>query len=328
MRGEGIGPIPIQAPTPSILTTARSRTENDFGVRAPQPGEVELPEGALPPNKAPWRTGVSWVQVACAESFTLQQCPTADDIELQDATPDAYGLVTSMPFWSYTPIACEWAVDSSEVDDASAALSEARAAYHLARAVWLGEGIGETDLTGDFPQPTLRNSAQIAPGGDVARPLEDAFALLQAAYTAGTQGLGGQMFHVPDPLIVYALGGGDGGLVAKAEGNFYRGPNGAVVSNGPGYPVGASADGALGFGPVDDPSTPTYIGTDDDEVWIYITGPVEYAMSKVAKLPVSNVYMVQNRKLAWTMRQMIFRFDPCAVWAALVQSPVPFAEVS
>lgn len=328
MRGEGIGPIPIQAPTPSILTSAKEKTNDDFGVRVPLPGEIDIPEGALAPSAASWKTGVSWVQVACAESFTLPQCPTNDDFELEDMTPDAYGLVSSMPFWSYTPVECEWAVDASEVDEASRLLTEARAAYHLSRAIWLGEGIGASDLTGEFPQPTLRNSAQVAPGGDTARPLEDAFALLQAAYTAGTQGLGGQTFHVPDPLIVYALGGGDGGNVAKPEGNYYRGPNGAVVSPGPGYPVGASSDGADGFGPLLDPDPGTYEGNDEDEVWIYITGPVEYAMSKIIPLPISNTYTRQNRRLAWTMRQLIFRFDPCAVWAALVQSPVPFVESS
>lgn len=328
MRGEGIGPIPIVAPTPSILTTARSRTDNDFGVRAPLPDEVEPPEGALDPNKAPWRTGVSWVQVACAESAVLPQCPTGTDVELEDATPDSYGLVTSMPFWSYTPVECEWAVNSSEVDDAAAALTEARAAWHLSRAIWLGEGIGDSDLTGEFPQPTLRNSAQVAPGGETARPIEDAFALLQASYTNATDGLGGQTFHVPDPIIVYALGGGDGGYVCKPEGNYYRGPNGSVVSPGPGYPVGASSDGGDGFGPVLDPDVPTYTGNDEDEVWVYITGPVEYAMSKIVPLPVDRVYRRQNRHLAWAMRQLIFRFDPCAVFAALVESPVSFGVTS
>lgn len=328
MRGEGIGPIPAQVPTPSILTTAKPRTDNDFGTRVPLPGEVDPPEGALDPMKSSWKTGVSWVQTACAESVAQQQCPTGDDVELGEMDPDAYGLVTSMPFWSFTAIECEWTTTPGEIDAAAEALTEARAAWHLSRGVWLGEGIGDLDLTGDFPLPTLRSSAQVAPGGDTARPLEDAFALLQAAYTQGTQGLGGQMIHMPDPLTVYALGGGDGGVVMKQEGNFYRGPNGAVVSTGPGYPVGESADGADGFGPMIDNDPATYAGTDDDEVWVYITGPVEYALSNVRLLPIGSTFLRQNKKKAWAFRQLIFRFDPCAVWAALVQSPVPFGEVS
>lgn len=328
MRGEPIGPIPVQVPTPSILTTAKPRTNDDFGARVSLPGEVDPPEGALPPLKSSWKTGVSWVQTACAESVGMQQCPTADDVEMTNMTPDAYGLVTSSPFWMFTAIECEWTTTPGEVDAASEALTDARAAYHLSRAVQLGEGIGDLDLTGEFPRPTLRSSAQVAPGGDTARPLEDAFALLQAAYTQGTQGLGGQMIHMPDPLSVYALGGGDGGVVMKQEGNFYRGPNGAVVSTGPGYPVGASSDGADGYGPMIDDDPATYAGTDEDEVWIYMTGPVEYALSAVVPVPDTSSFLRQNRKLAWTMRQLIFRFDPCAVWAALVQSPVPFGEGS
>ena len=102
MRGEGIGPIPSQAPTPSILTTAKPRTNDDFGVGVPLPEEVDVPEGALPSSRTSWRTGVSWVQSACAGSFAQQPCPTADDVELADADPDSYGLVTSRPFWSFT----------------------------------------------------------------------------------------------------------------------------------------------------------------------------------------------------------------------------------
>lgn len=328
MRGEGIGPIPIQAPTPSILTTAKPRTNDDFGVRVPLPGEVDVPEGALDASTTSWRTGVSWVQTACAESFAQQPCPTADEITLGEMTPGGYGLATSRPFWSFTAIECEWTTTPGDVDTAAEALTEARAAWHLSRGIWLGDGIGDLDVTGDFPQPTLRSSAQIAPGGDVASAPEDAVALLLAAYETGTQGLGGQTLHVPGPLIPNAMGAGDGGIYARQEGNFYRGPNGSVISPGPGYPFGASADGADGFGPLFDDSPVSYVGNDSDEVWFYITGPVEYALSKVVPLPTGMSFMVQNRKLSWAMRQLIFRFDPCSVWAALVQSPVTFVETS
>jgi hypothetical protein len=323
-RGQGIDPIPIQAPTPSILTTARPRTSDDFGVRVPVPDEVDVPDGALDPAKTSWRTGVSWVQSVCAPSSNQGFCPSADDTEMGDMPEGGWGLVTSMPFWQFTPIECEWAVDDSEVQAAAEALTDARAAWGLGRALWLGEG-----LPADLDQPTLRNSATIAPGGDAATPIEEAVALLLAAYELGTQGLGGQTLHIPGPLMVSALGGGDGGIICRPEGNFYRGPNGSVVSPGPGYPFGPSDDDADGFGPYNLAASPGfYEGNSADETWIYITGPVEYALSKVMPLMPTGGLRRQNRHKAWAMSQLIFRFDPCTAYAALVESPVPFAEVS
>jgi hypothetical protein len=325
MRGEGVGPIPVQAQTPSILTTAKPRTNDDFGVRVPLPDEVDVPEGALDPSKASWRTGISWVQTACAQSTIMESCPTGDDTEMGDMTEDAFGLVSSMPFWMFTPLECEWTTKPEDVEAASEALTEAHSAYALGRALWMGEGLGT-----DLEQPTLRNAAQIAPGGESAIPLDEAVAVLLAAYEHGTQGLGGQMLHIPGPLMVSGLGGlPGGGMIAKQEGSFYRAALGAVVSPGPGYPWGTSVEGPDGFGPIIDldPAT-VYDGNDNDESWIYITGPVEYALSKIIPLPTTSSFVRQNRKLAWSMRQLIFRFDPCTVWAALVDSPVTFAAAS
>jgi len=328
MRGEPIGPIPIQAPTPSILTTAKERTSNDFGVRVPLPGEVEVPEGALDPLKASWRTGVSWVSMACAQSNIQQQCPTGDDVELDTMTPGAHGLVSSSPFWMFTPLECEWSTSRNEIVSMSAELTEARAAWGLGRALWMGDGLPDTFTDGVADQPTLRNFAQVAPGGDTATPLEETFALLLAAYEEGTQGLGGQVLHVPGPAMVYVLGAGSSGAIAKQEGNFYRAALGAVVSPGPGYPWGASTDGEDGYGPLIDDSPLTYTGNDNDELWIYITGPIEYALSNVVELPTGSSFTRQNRTLAWSMRQLVYRFDPCSVWAALAEAPVPFVETS
>jgi len=48
----------------------------------------------------------------------------------------------------------------------------------------------------------------------------------------------------------------------------------------------------------------------------------------VIPLPTGTSYRRQNRKLSWSMRQLIYRFNPCSVWAALAESPVPFPETS
>jgi hypothetical protein len=321
VRGEPVGHIKPVAPVPSILTTARDRTADDFGVHVP-PGPAG-PEGSGTPVRDSWRSGLAWSS-RCQESFASWVCPEPGFTREPDA--DAGGAVMSAPFHLYTPLSCEWARDEDEVESYAADLNEAHLAWGMAKAVWMGEGIDSTELT----QPTLRRSA-IDVSGAAAVTLDEGFELLLAYYELGTGGSGGAIIHLPSVLATSALGGGNGGaILMRPEGNVYRGPLGALVSPGPGYPLGGSSDGEGGYGPlIDDDPTEVYAGNEDDEAWVYISGPLEYALGAAeVERPDADSHLRRNTVEAWARRAAVYRFDPCSVWAVLVESPVAIPEVS
>lgn len=313
---EPVGGIRPQAPVPSILTSATDRSGDDFGAHVPAgpPG----PPGATPASRASWRSGIGWPSASCQQSFAWPWCAEATTEE-----PDGHGKVESHPFLVYTPLTCTWSRNESEVGDAALALNEAHKAWSMSRAVWLGEGLDDAD----DGQPTLRRAAvDMTPSPGTAVTIDEAFEQLLVAYELGTFGNGNALFHMPGVLSVQALGGGNGGAVnMRPEGNVYRGPLGSTVSPGPGYPMGPSTEGPDGFGP--EVSTGVYAGNDDDEVWLYVSGPLEYAFGPLEDpvFPDPSSHVRRNTTEVWARRLAIYRFDPCSVWAVLVQSPVSIA---
>lgn len=309
-------------PTPSLLTSARDRTADGFG-RGQRTVEV-AGETIVVPN---WTSGIAWNPTACAPSHPWPRCPEPDTDKEAAA---ARGEVATDAFMIYTPMQCDWQTEESNVlEAASTELTDTHTAFGVAGALWLGEGLPETitltDGTASAP-PTLRRSATDLALGELEFSV--AVAELLRAYEECTGGNGGAVLHVPSILVPYALGAGDGGgTIARTEGNLYRGPLGSVVSPGPGYPSGASVAGADGFGPLTDPGPPEqYAGTLADQAWIYVTGPVEYALGTIKVLPEdeasrrlgvgrANLYEV------WAERFALVRFDPCCVFAQLVATP-------
>jgi hypothetical protein len=309
-----VGPIPVQAPVPSILTTARDRTADGFGVTAPIPSDAAdaLREAGIEANATSWRGGVAWPSFSCQESLPWPDCvDDPDPKELSDT-----GLsVSSVPFTIYTPLECEWASGEPFLGPAARALTEAHTAYGLARALWMGEGLPVA-----VSQSTLRNSATVIAG---VYDLDDGVAQLLGAYEEGTFGNGGAILHVPGILATAAQGGlPGGGTVARLEGQVYRGPNGSLISFGPGYPWGESTEGADGFGPMTDPDPLTFAASAADEVWVYVTGPVEYARGPIEiKEAQAGSALRRNTVEVLAERRMVYRFDPCSVWALRVFNP-------
>lgn len=298
--------IRVVAPSPSILTAATDRSGAAFGITPPLSVEGQDPERTL---AAGWRGGISWQSFGCQRSYPWRVC---DDDQEDKALSDYGGPVTSSPFVIYTPLECEWAGAEETLAPAAVALNEAQTAYGMARALWMGEGLPDA-----VSQPTLRNTAtDLGFTGD----LDDVVARLLGAYETGTYGLGGAVLHIPSILMTGALGGlPGGGKVATQEGNMYRGPLGSVISPGPGYPWGASDDGDDGFGPYVAAGSPAfYEGSAADEVWIYVSGPVEYALGPPKVNPDAQSASALRRNSAEVIaeRMAIFRFEPCSVWAA------------
>lgn len=292
---ERIRPV---APQVSILTSAR----------------------ALP--AVDWSTGIAWSASGCTPSALWPRCPDSDDLKtLADGLGD---LVATDPFLVYTGIECEYVLTQGgdRIQQAAEELTDVHTAWAVARALWLGEGLPTVADDNYGLPPTLRRVATDISIGGVDGPLDDVVAALLRAYEACTGGSGGAVLHIPSILITAALGGGDGGArVAVQEGNIYRGPLGSVISPGPGYPHDSSTQGANGYGPLVSAGPPeVYRGNGYDEAWVYVTGPIEYAVG-----PVTSVGTVEERHAPFRMnkyvevaeRQAIVRFDPCCVFAAL-----------
>lgn len=316
------------APVPSLLTSARDRTNDDFGGSSPVPAGAEagLPEGALVPSSAAWRTGMAWNPVACQKSYIERRC----DAPTRQNPSELTAPVGTDAFRIYTPLSCDWTLRAQGEQLARDAqdLTEAHLAYGLARALWMGEGLpAHVTVNGDATQRpvTLRRAAVDVSIGGVSADLDDAVSALLSNYEQCTGGLGGATLHVPSVLMPGALGGiAGGGRIAWPEGNLYRGALGSIVSPGPGYPHGGHAQGPDAFGPETGAGTEVYKGSALDEVWVYVSGTVEYAKSPIEVLPVDDVerrnWGRTNTYEVWAQREAIVRFDPCCVFAALVKN--------
>jgi hypothetical protein len=234
-----------------------------------------------------------------------------------------------MPFVIYTPISCTQPVDGADLEGLATDATEAHTPAAIAHALW--KGSTEYDAT-DTTQPTLRRSAV-----DVSRAspidLDDGVAALLAHYQLCTGGYGGAVVHMPGDLLVAALGGGNGGArLCWPEGTTYRGAHGSLFVAGPGYPEGFSVDGPNGNGPKFASSPDRYWGNEAGTSWIYVTGPIEYAVSSPIRiLPETErdrSTFLQNKYDLWAERDAIVRFDPCCVFAIEVWNLSPNPEVS
>lgn len=273
-----------------------------------------------------WRSGVSWNTIGCQQSFMEASC-TDFTANRRTEPGSESGPIHTDPFTLYTPLSCDWIVDGTRLDDDALAINDVHSAWALARALWLGQG-----LPVDSTQPTLRrNAVDLTPAAG-AVTLDVAAATLLSAYDNCTGGSGGATLHVPTVMMVGALGGvPGGGRIAEREANYYRAAMGALVSPGPGYPHGFSPQGATGFGPLVSGTASASAGTTSEvyqgnalnEVWVYISGPVEYALGP-SVLPLTDIqarnYGRTNQRETWAQRLGLVRFDPCCVYACKVQN--------
>lgn len=330
-----VDPIELVSPRPSLLTSARDRTNDGFGAVAGATLELldfldDEEERALVRRQlTAWRTGIAWTPMSCHPSSVWPRCPEPGR-EKQPADGLTSPTGTDV-FAVYTPLNCEWVTDSSRLDQAVQDLVEVHSAFAAARALWFGEGLpDEVNVNGvATPVPTLRDTADDVSINGAAAPIEDVFAILLALHEDCTGGNGGATLHVPTVAIPSVLGASDGGVLARREGDTYRGPGSSVVSPGPGYPHGASTTGPGGNGPATG-NPDEYQGNPADEVWVYVTGPVEYALGPIEVLPPEDAerrgFYRTNRYDVWGERLAIVRFDPCCVFAALAVDPTGAAS--
>lgn len=293
----GIRPV---APDVSILTVAGTLAGPDGNASDP----IENVEGL---RRAPWWSGgVSWRRSACATGHPWPGiCPSAAVLAAKKAAASTLSDVDFRPYEFYVPYQCDWATpeDRPTLRAEGQALVEAQSAWHVSREIWAGPAdLMNADQSN--PNPTLMSEAT-AIGSEAVDP-EAAVALLTQTYVDCTHGAGG-VLHVPPILIPNLM---HRALISRT-GNVLNGPPGFVVSPGPGYPGPGpwGPDGAL---------------ASPGRVWIYVSGPLEVAMTAPFVLPddLEATYdRRMNRYELTAERRAIHRFDPCCVFAILTDIP-------
>lgn len=287
------------------------------------PGASLLSAASRLPTGTDWSSGIGFRQTHCFTASRWPQCP-AGDAEKDD--PTGGGLTQFFPFTAYVPAQCDWFTQAEnddrafgEFDPEVQAELDAASAWSLSRELWTGETNAADDAN---VSPSLQatnpggsdefDPTHILNGGAALNPI-DAIGLLLAAYADGTK-VGGALLHVPLRLTTKLIA--DYSIVAN--GQVLTVPALANVSPGPGYP----GEGNTG------PKTaahPTGAAATSGQEWVFVTGPVETEMAPITLEPDARDSRFFDRRTnqyyVEAQRKMIYRFDPCAVWAALVTVP-------
>lgn len=254
-----------------------------------------------------WRSGVSWRRgVNCGvdgdgPGFRREFCGSTDLEDPLDLTiPEVF------PYEIYVPYQCDWVPLGSEqpyIDDAKASL-DAVTDWHVSRELWTGATEAEND--------SLQSVATDESATDPVHPVTAVGTLLEAWSDCTQQsgdGKRGPIVHVPAAFLTSLIAN----HVINQQGDVYYGPMGSLVSGGPGYPTGTSA-------------RPTGVDAGEEDGWIYISGPVEYAVDVITVAPDREAAHHDSRTNAyrfWAQRWAISRFDPCCVFAVKVYQPSP-----
>lgn len=279
------------------------------------PGPSLLTAAARLPQGIDWRDGISFRQTHCFAADRWAQCPGVSD---EKVSPSGGGLATFFPFTAYVPASCDWLLPENaqgEYDPEVRAQLDAASAWELSRELWTGETNADgVDASPGLQRPFPGEADEFEPshilnGGVATNPI-DAIGQLLEAYAAATE-VGGATLHIPLVLVPLLVQNG----TISLSGQVMTVGNLAVVSPGPGYP----SEGAWGPRTAANPNGTVAA---DGHLWMYVTGPVEYDMAPVVLEP-------ENPEARWfdrrtnqyyvvAERRMIYRFDPCAVWAILV----------
>lgn len=286
---------------------------------APKGPAASLLTAARPlPDGTDWKSGIGFRESHVFASGAWAECPTGSK-----ATPCDCAAAYFYPFTEYVAIQADWvtrlqAEEEGGFDPEAQAEVDAASAWYLSRELWTGA----TNVGNHFATPGLQrpfpgatdefDPTHILNAGGALNPV-DAIGQLLEAYADGTK-MGGAVLHVPLRLATRLIAD----YTFVLDGNMLALRGLALVSPGPGYP------GAGNTGPRTQAHSSGASAAAGQE-WVYVTSPVEYAMGPVMMEPEdpdsrwwdprTNQYYVNAE------RRMIFRFDPHAVWAALVTVP-------
>lgn len=263
-----------------------------------------------------WKSGVAWRSAACAPGYRWSYCGYNDSTVKQDpADINAPGF---LPYTIYVPYRCDWVTTERQPTTEGGSIGasdyrqdandelEAVTPFHVSQELWTGS------IEAD--NPSLENSAVDVTGSGAVHPVT-ALGTLMDAWASGSadhnsQGGGIPVIHAPWSIVVSLIAN----HIISQQGDAYYGP-GCYVSPGPGYPT----DGSGG---------PNGDDAGEGNVWMYLSGPVEYALGDPEEIPDDESAHWDRRANAWQVwaqRQAIHRFDPCSVFAVETYVPSPAA---
>lgn len=305
MTYQPIEPIPAVAPRPSLTTSARP-----------------LPDGTN------WMSGIHFRDTGLLSRgiWPYQAGPDHDD--KGPFEPQAPPIAAFRPVLLYVPLDCDFVTLGDEDSWLATARDElsTSSAFQLARTLaggvdgdeWFSDPNCDAGINPTLSQPYPGEAFGAAPpGGSAANdvvgsagdhPIAGVGELL-AAYTAATM-KGGASLHVEVRLLPHLLAMGH----VNQRGDIYVGPmESVVIPHSELLGPATNADG--------DPDAPAAGNS-----WMYVTGPVEYALGEARVLPEERAqrFVGFGRTNQWSViaeRQGIVRFNPSVVFAAEVDAP-------
>jgi len=281
--------LPLTRPVPSLLTTARQ-------IPAKPIEHVDLGAGQdlqIPYN---WRSGVQWRSPAGHKGERQTWCSSS----ITFATAAAITQPAFYPYIIDVPYSCDWVYEDADYRQDAVDQLDAVTPWHVSNELWTG--------TAEPLNKNLQTSATDVSAASAVHPVTALGTLLEA-YSDCSQA-GGAVIHCPLSTIVSLLHAG----LVKQQGDLYFGPGGCLVSSGPGYPTAATGTGPGGAN----------AGTGN--VWMYITGPIEYALGDIEITPdggEAHYDQRRNRYEVVAQRLAIHRFDPVCVYACKTFTPSP-----
>lgn len=313
MAGQPVDPIKPNAPTPSLLTSAR--TLRSVGIEY----KPTLDENGIPSSPG-WQQGITFRDTSLLIGGRWPYSPGGAHADKAAAVQAQVPIF--MPFMVYLPVQCDeltFARDEILMAEAMAN-AEAETAWAIARELWTGETVNSVVVNNPalqlpYPGP-VGGPAGVFPAANILAGLADpvvAMGNLIQAYEDATH-KGGAMIHVPAIAIPYLLAE----KVIGQQGDVYIGPMGTIVVPGPGYPT---------TGPTGPKTAIASSGTlaAANTAWMFITGPVEWDVTPIVIRPEDKAMRFYDNRTnlwrVWAERQAIYRFDPSAVFVQAVNVP-------
>lgn len=246
--------------------------------------------------------GISFTDSFCLGVYGWPRCPDEPTLDAGKEAPDAPECPEFLPWTIYVPVVLE--------RNSPDAIAETFNAARKALPAKLPSAVGTELWTGAISGSESLQSAAVDVSATSAMGAAQAASVLVGNFRDATGGSQAWL-HVPE-AVMYQLYR-DNYVVRR--GDQLVTPTGDIVVPGPGYP---SYEGA--WGPAGSPGPGEATA---DEVFMYVTGPVELGFGEVTDdmtsgLVSAGTFARLNRSTLYVEQDAIFRFPPCAVFSALV----------
>ncbi len=256
------------------------------------------------PEDADWQAyGISHTPENCGIAWPWQACTDPDEIE--KPLNDAADPVEFRPFLiEFNSQACGMAEFTRLEARAKRGLAF-RSSYVVAQMLTSGSVYGDPN-----DSPNLPNAAHnITPGGGPSNLRNTVAGLLEDAMQCGVTGEA--FIHAPAWTLPHWL---NARLITQVGAVWKMGPHTVVLDQG------FANEPTTGVADVADPDDAVQgDSAGEGQAWIYLSGPVEFALSSIEAIgdTTRGVTPLENRANVIAVQQGIYRFDPCCVFAAL-----------